>query len=78
MNHTVHDKRPHILFLHSQARVLYYMLMAAVEDEETQKQGMVGIAITIGNKQSFQFETARSMCAVAHALPNRWPTVHFW
>ena len=61
-----------------QARVLYYMLLAASEDEETQKQGMVGIVITIGNKHPFHLEASRSMSTAADALPIRWPMVHFW
>jgi hypothetical protein len=61
-----------------QARVLYYILMAASDDEETQKQGMVGTVVTIGNKRSFHLEAARALSALAYALPNRWPSVHFW
>ena len=61
-----------------QARVLYYMLLAASEDEEIQKQGMVGIVIMIGNKHPFHLEGSKSMAAAADALPIRWPMVHFW
>jgi hypothetical protein len=51
--------------------------MAASEDEEVQKRGMVGVIIAIGNKQPFNLKDARSVTDMARSVPNYWPSTHF-
>jgi hypothetical protein len=64
-------------FIYSQCRVLYYLLMAASEDEETQKKGMVAVVITDGRNRSLNLESARRSPALSQGLPTRWNGVHF-
>ena len=51
--------------------------MAASEDEETQKKGMVRVLNTIGNTNPFNLKAARKIAAILQALPNRCPGIHF-
>jgi hypothetical protein len=51
--------------------------MAASEDDETQKKGMVRVLNTIGATHPFNLKAARKIAAVVQALPNRWQAIHF-
>jgi hypothetical protein len=61
----------------NQARVAWYLLMAASEDEETQKKGMVRVLTVIGNKHPFNLKAAGKVAAVVNVLPIRWTGIHF-
>jgi hypothetical protein len=68
------------LLLHTEKkmRALYYLLMAASEDEETQKRGMVGIFVNIGKNRVATFEgSARKLLSLTRSLPFRWAAFHF-
>jgi hypothetical protein len=59
-------------------RALYYLMMAASEDEATQKRGMVGILLNIGKNRVVTFEgSARKLLSMARSLPIRWAAFHF-
>jgi hypothetical protein len=63
-------------------RTLYYMLMAASEEEETQKKGIVGIIVNIGAKRapaavSFAPSSGRKTPALLRSLPCRLCALHF-
>jgi hypothetical protein len=59
-------------------RAVYYLLMAASEDEETQKRGIVGILVNIGKNRVVTFgPIARKMPSLTRSLPFRWAAFHF-
>jgi hypothetical protein len=59
-------------------RALYYILMAASKDEETQKRGMVGILVNIGKNRVVTFgPIARKLPSLTRSLPFRWAAFHF-
>jgi hypothetical protein len=60
-------------------RTLYYLLMAEIEDEETQKKGMVAILVNIGKNRIVKFEKscARQLSTLTGSLPCRWAALHF-
>jgi hypothetical protein len=51
--------------------------MAASEDEETQKKGMVAVVISDSRNRSLNLETAMRVPALSEGLPTRWTGVHF-
>jgi hypothetical protein len=61
-----------------QTRVLYYLAMAATEDEEVQKKGMISVMMNMGNHEKLHFQAARMIPPVAQALPIRWSALHVW
>jgi hypothetical protein len=62
-------------------RTLYYMLMAASEEEETQKKGIVGVIVNIGANRApvaVSFATSgRKTPALLSSLPCRLCALHF-
>jgi hypothetical protein len=59
-------------------RALYYLMMAASEDEETQKRGMVGIFVNVGKNRVVTFEgSTRKVPSLTRSLPFRWAAFHF-
>jgi hypothetical protein len=59
-------------------RALCYLLMAASEDEETQKRGMVGVLVNIGKNRVVTFgPSARKIPSLTRSLPFRWAAFHF-
>jgi hypothetical protein len=56
---------------------MYYLLMAASEDEETQKRGMVGILVNIGkNRVETSEGSAKKLLSMTRSLPFRRAAVH--
>jgi hypothetical protein len=68
--------RPFYIF-HKKMRTLYYLLMAANEDEETQKKGMVAVLVNIGKNRVVNFVPSGKLPALTRSLPNRWAALHF-
>jgi hypothetical protein len=63
-------------------RAIYYIIMAAVEDEETQRKGIVGIVYNIGKAASNELddETSRTLdrsVQLRNALPARYVSMHY-
>jgi hypothetical protein len=57
---------------------MYYLLMAASEDEETQKRGMVGIFVNIGENRVETSEwSAKKLLSMVRSLPFRKAAFHF-
>jgi hypothetical protein len=55
-------------------------MMAASEDEETQKRGMVGILVNIGKNRgvvTFEGSSTRKLPSLTRSLPFRWAAFHF-
>jgi hypothetical protein len=52
--------------------------MAATEDEETQKKGMVAVVVNMGKREKLHLEAVRMMPAIAQAIPIRFSALHFW
>jgi hypothetical protein len=59
-------------------RTMYYLLMAASEDEVTQKKGMVAIFVNIGKNRvlSFVANSSRKIQALTRSLPFRYSAHH--
>jgi hypothetical protein len=51
--------------------------MAASEDEETQKNGMVIVLTTIARKGPISIVSAKRLAGVFKACPIYWPGIHF-
>jgi hypothetical protein len=58
-------------------RVMYYIIMAANEDEETQRKGMVGVVVNIGRSRNYNPSSAKKIPVFLGALPSRWASVHY-
>jgi hypothetical protein len=62
-------------------RTLYYMLMTASEEEETQKKGMVAIVLNIGKHReppnSAPTRSSRKIAELLSFLPCRFCALHF-
>jgi hypothetical protein len=58
---------------------MYYLLMAASKDEETQKRGMVGILVNVGKDRVVTFGPSvdRKLPSLTRSLPLRWAAFHF-
>jgi hypothetical protein len=71
----------YILHTEKKLRTLYYILMAASEDEETQKKGIVGIIVNIGkNRAPRSVAPTRGtwkIAALLSSLPCRFCALHF-
>jgi hypothetical protein len=69
----------HLLHTEKKMRTLYYLLMAANEDEETQKKGMVGIYVNIRKNRVENFEpnAMKIRTLLTRSLPFRWGAFHF-
>jgi hypothetical protein len=53
--------------------------MAASQDEEIQKKGVVGVVVNMGdNHESLHLEVAIRIPGLANSIPIRWAGVHFW
>jgi hypothetical protein len=53
--------------------------MAASQDEETQKKGIVGVVVNMGENRrgSLDLEAAKKVPVLASAIPVRFACVHF-
>ena len=59
-------------------KTVYYLVMAASEDEVTQKKGMVSIFVNIGKNQAVSFVTKSwKIEALITSLPSRYSAHHF-
>jgi hypothetical protein len=62
-------------------RTLYYLLMAAGEEEETQQKGIVGIIVNIGKNRAPMLaaptRSSRKIPALINSLPCRLSALHF-
>jgi hypothetical protein len=69
----------YLLHTEKKLRTLYYILMAASEDEKTQKKGMVAIVVNIGkNRAPVSFApSGRKIQALLSSLPCRFCALHF-
>ena len=62
-----------------QLRTIYYVTMAAVEDEETQRKGIVGILYNICEKlRYYNACTLLRSAKLRNALPARYVAMHYF
>jgi hypothetical protein len=59
-------------------KTLYYILMSASEEGETQKKGIVGIIVNVGKNRAVSFlPSSRKTPALLSSLPCRLSALHF-